>query len=155
MLLALQVVTLLSTGIFAGAALYVSLVGHPARTQCGVETATTKFHPNYRRAVALQAPMAAMGCVGAMLLCGDRESWLWLPVAVALGSVIPLTLLMIVPTNNKLLDPSLDRRSDKAEKLLVRWSWMHGIRTALGIGSFIVVLVSLGTKLISIIANKA
>src|ERR1700693_1338957 len=38
-----------------------------------------------------------------------------------LGSVIPFTLLVILPTNRKLLNPALDKRSTETERLLSRW----------------------------------
>ena len=52
----LQLVATLSGGLFAGAALYTSLVEHPVRMQCGTRLAVTEFSPSYRRATAMQAP---------------------------------------------------------------------------------------------------
>jgi len=50
-----EFVAVLSCSLFTGAAVYVSLVEHPARMQCGVEIAATEFLPSYRRAKAMQA----------------------------------------------------------------------------------------------------
>ena len=38
-----EFVAVLSSCLFTGAAVYVSLVEHPARMQCGVEIAATEF----------------------------------------------------------------------------------------------------------------
>ena len=45
----------------------------------------------------------------------------WLVAGVLLGSVIPFTLIVILPTNKRLLSPELDRRSAETERLLARW----------------------------------
>ncbi len=47
MLVALQFITYLACAIFAGAALYVTLVEHPARMQCETRIAATQWAPSY------------------------------------------------------------------------------------------------------------
>ena len=47
------------------------------------------------------------------------------------GSVIPFTLLVILPTNKRLLSPALDRRSAEAERLLAQWGALHAVRSVL------------------------
>ena len=46
-----------------------------------------------------------------------------------LGTVIPFTLFVILPTNKLLLSPTLDRRSVEAERLLARWGALHAVRS--------------------------
>jgi len=50
---------------------------------------------------------------------------------IVLGSVIPFTLIVILPTNKRLLSPELDRRSAEAEQLLARWGRLHAVRSVL------------------------
>jgi hypothetical protein len=45
--------------------------------------------------------------------------------------VIPFTLIVILPTNKRLLSPALDRRSAEAERLLARWGRLHTVRSVL------------------------
>jgi hypothetical protein len=45
-----EFVAVLTCSVFAGAALYISLVEHPARMQWGIELAATQFAPSYRHA---------------------------------------------------------------------------------------------------------
>jgi hypothetical protein len=45
----LKVVALLSSGLFAGAALYVTAVEHPARMALGASIALQGFGPSYKR----------------------------------------------------------------------------------------------------------
>ena len=47
---ALQLLATLSAGLFAGAAIYITFVEHPARMQCGTGLAVTEFGPSYKRA---------------------------------------------------------------------------------------------------------
>jgi len=55
----------LCTGIFAGAAAYVTLVEHPARIEGGAAFALAQFGPSYRRAAVMQASLAVVGCAPA------------------------------------------------------------------------------------------
>ena len=56
-----ELIATLCAGLFAGAAIYISLVEHPARLECGTELAVTEFGPSYRRAAVMQASLAAVG----------------------------------------------------------------------------------------------
>jgi hypothetical protein len=44
-----EILATLACGIFAGAALYVSLVEQPARLSCGIALAITEWRPSYHR----------------------------------------------------------------------------------------------------------
>jgi Domain of unknown function (DUF1772) len=46
----------------------------------------------------------------------------WLVGGLLLGAVIPFTLVVIMPTNKCLLEPALDKSSEFAQQLLVRWA---------------------------------
>jgi Anthrone oxygenase len=121
----------LCAGLFAGAAIYITLVEHPARLECGTELAATEFGPSYRRATLMQASLAAVGLAAAVVAWIQGRG---LPVLVGgllLGMVIPFTLLVILPTNKRLLDPGLDRRSAEAAALLNRWGRLHALRSVL------------------------
>ena len=67
--------------------------------------------------------------------------------ALLIFAVIPFTLIVILPTNNELLAPSLDRKSANTHKLLVRWGRLHAVRTAASLAAIIIFLVAtLSTK---------
>src|SRR5215831_16587633 len=126
-----EFVAVVTCGLFAGAAVYVSLVEHPARMQCGVEMAATEFPPSYRRGTVMQATCAAVGLLSSVAAWLGGASFWWLVAGVLLGSVIPFTLIAILPTNKRLLSPELDRRSAQAERLLARWGSLHAVRSIL------------------------
>ena len=130
-------------GLFSGAAIYVTLVEHPARLSCGTELAVKEFGPSYRRGTVMQASLALAGCafgVAAWARNGDRAV---LIAAVLLGAVVPFTLIVIVPTNKQLLDPSLDARSTSAASLLARWGQLHAVRSVLSLSAFLLLLIRL------------
>jgi uncharacterized membrane protein len=126
-----EFVAVLACGLFAGAALYVSLVEHPARMECGVETAITVFGPSYRRATVLQVTLAALGLLSSLVAWLSGATFWWLVVGLMLSSVIPFTLVVILPTNWQLISPALDRRSANASRLLSRWALFHAVRTVI------------------------
>jgi hypothetical protein len=135
------VVATLAAGLFAGAALYVTAVEHPARVQCGPALAVTEFRPSYKRAAVMQASLAVVGMLASILVWFTAGSAMWLAWGLAIGAQIPFTLVVIMPTNKRLLDPSLDL-SD-ASALLTRWGWLHAVRTAVGCMAFVGCLVAL------------
>ena len=126
-----EFVAVLSCSLFTGAALYVSLVEHPARMQCGVGIAATEFPPSYRRGTVMQVTSATLGLLSSISAWLSGATFWWLVGGIVLGSVIPFTLIVILPTNNRLLDPALDRRSIAAEHLLIRWGRLHAVRSVL------------------------
>jgi hypothetical protein len=126
-----EFVAVLSCSLFTGASVYINLVEHPARMECGVEAAATEFSPSYRRATVMQATCAAFGLLSSIAAWLAGASFWWLVAGVLLGSVIPFTLIVILPTNKRLLSPALDRRSAEAERLLARWGRLHAVRSVL------------------------
>ena len=140
------IIATLCAGMFAGAAVYINAVEHPARLSCGNEIALRQFAPSYHRATLMQASLAVVGC-----LSGLWSTWLlgdmWIGVAaVLLGAVVPFTLIVILPTNNQLLDPSLDPRSVKATALLIRWGRLHATRSLLSGVAFGMLLLRLSVQ---------
>jgi hypothetical protein len=139
----LLIVATVSAGLFAGAAIYISAVEHPARVSCGAELALRQFAPSYHRATVMQASLAVIGCAtGLWAAWADGDSRLALG-AVLLGAVVPFTLIVILPTNKRLLDPTLDPRSHQATRLLNRWGHLHATRSVLSTAAFVLFLLRL------------
>jgi hypothetical protein len=119
--------------LFAGGALYVSLVEHPARLATGPPMAVAQFRTSYPRAARLQGGLAVLGTLAAIgaWVGGGRVAWL--TAGGLLGLVVPYTLLVILPTNKRLLDRALAPDAPEARLLLRRWSALHAVRTLLGL----------------------
>jgi uncharacterized membrane protein len=136
----------LCAGFFAGAATYITFVEHPARLECGTELAAKEFGPSYRRATVMQASLAAVGLIAALIAWAQGRGVVVLVGGLLLGLVIPFTLIVILPTNQRLLDPSLDRQSGEAAALLVRWGRLHAVRSVLSAVAFGVLVSSMALR---------
>ncbi len=123
----------MASALFAGGALYVTLVEHPARMACGPPMALAQFRMSYPRGAGLQAPLAIVACLGAVGTWLGGAPWGWLGAGAAIGLVVPFTLTAIQPTNRRLQDPGLGPDSPETHRLLRRWGHLHLIRTALSL----------------------
>jgi hypothetical protein len=138
-----ELVATLASGIFAGAAVYVNFVEQPARLSCGVEQAVTEWKPSYKRGTLMQAPLAAVGSLAALVSWWSDRGMGWLIGGLLLLLIIPFTLVAILPTNKRLENRELDLRSAEAGNLLRRWGRLHAVRSVLSVVSFVMFLLSL------------
>src|SRR5262245_65040840 len=88
-------------GLFAGAAAYITFVEQPVRLRDTPAIALTEWRPRYPRAAWMQASLAVVGT-----LCGLGRWWEggglgWLSGSLLLGAVVPVTLVVILPTNRR------------------------------------------------------
>ena len=106
-----KILAALSAALFAGAALYINVAEHPARLTLETRQAALQWTPSYKRATWLQAPLAIASFVcgvAVALLAGGRP---WLVPALLIGAVVPVTFIVIMPTNRQLLAPNRDLAS--------------------------------------------
>ena len=132
----LAIISVVCAGLFAGAALYVTAVEHPARLSCGPAIAIREFAPSYRRGAVMQASLASLGLLTAGGGWYHTGHTALLVGGLLLGALVPFTLLVIRPTNDRLLSPSLDPASPEATALLRWWGRLHAVRTVVGILAF-------------------
>ena len=138
----MEFIAALSCALFAGAAVYINAVEHPARMSCGSEAATAEWAPSYERATWMQVPLAVVGFVCAVVAWLAGSSIWWLIGGVLLGLVVPFTLVVIMPTNKRLLSSDLDKRSEETRRLLERWNGLHSVRTALCVVALVLFLAN-------------
>ncbi len=132
-----MLVASVTAGLFAGAAVYVTLVEHPARLECGQALAIKEFGPSYRRAAVMQGILAVVGLLASLWAWYEGSGAGWLVGGLLLGALVPFTLVVIMPTNRRLLDPGLDSGSGEAGELLSRWGRLHAVRTVLSVVVFV------------------
>src|SRR5712691_2082471 len=60
LLAAAEFLAILCAAVFAGAAIYINLVEHPARMSLDTRAAAAQWAPSYRRATLMQAPLAVL-----------------------------------------------------------------------------------------------
>jgi hypothetical protein len=133
MLSAVQLVATLCCTLFAGAALYITLVEHPARMSGDTKTAAMMWAPSYKRATLMQAPLAVVSFLAGIAVWLMGESIPWLVAAILIGSVVPFTLTVIMQTNRKLLAAGRDLGSRETRDLLETWGRQHAVRTGLSV----------------------
>jgi uncharacterized membrane protein len=63
---------------------------------------------------------------------GD-DGAVWLVAGGLILAVVPFTLLVIRPTNDRLLDPRRDRRSEETLQLLTSWGRLHAVRSVVSV----------------------
>jgi uncharacterized membrane protein len=125
----LELVATLSAGLFAGAAVYIDLAEQPARKRIDTAAALAEWRPSYKRAAVVQPLLAGVGFLSAVAAWLMGASAWWLVGGVLLVAVIPYTLIVVIPTNNRLLDPAIDKNPDLARRLLIRWGRLHTARS--------------------------
>jgi hypothetical protein len=131
----LRFIAVLSCTLFTGAAIYINVAEHPARMECGTELAATVFGPSYKRAAAMQLSLALVATGAGLLSWWIEGEVLWLFGTMMIVAVIPFTLIAIMSTNRRLLDPSLDRSSEETRRLLQKWGTLHAVRSILGLAA--------------------
>lgn len=139
----LGILATLCAGLFAGAAIYINAVEHPARLACGTALALREFAPSYHRATVMQASLALVGTLASVTAWWSSGRGTVLLGGLVLGSVVPFTLLVILPTNRRLLAPGLDPESLEADGLLRRWGRLHAVRSVLGGLAFGILLIAM------------
>ena len=100
-----MLIATIAAGLFAGAALYVTIAEHPARLESGQAVAIQEFGPSYHRAAVMQGGLAVAGLLAGVAAWALGASTGWLVWGVLLGALVPFTLAVIRPTNRRLLDP--------------------------------------------------
>jgi Domain of unknown function (DUF1772) len=131
----LQLVALVTASLFAGAALYINVAEHPARLLLETRHAARQWAPSYERATWLQAPLAVLSFLAGASAAATGAGIAWLAAAVLIGAVVPFTFIAVMPTNRRLLSPSLDLDSAEARALLTKWGTLHAVRTVLSLAA--------------------
>jgi uncharacterized membrane protein len=137
-----QVVAVLASTLFAGAALYVSLVEHPARLSCGTELAATEFGPSYKRATVMQVALAVTAAIAGVIRGLLGSDPIWFVGAAAIVAVIPFTLVVMLPVNHRILEPARDKASAETRTLLERWGRLHAVRTIVSLAASVLFIVA-------------
>ena len=136
----LDLVTILAIYLFFGAALYITVVEHPARMQLPSREALRAFQKSYPRAATLQKNVLRTGLLASALrhfkaappVLVHKESLQRGHLANIVCSVIILvwTVLFMIPDNNTLMR-SQQLSDSQTKNLLQAWGKKHSVRTVL------------------------
>jgi hypothetical protein len=130
--MALPLIALILATFFAGAALYISLVEHPARLCLDDASALLQWQPSYKRALPIQAGLAALGGLIGLIAWHQFRHWPWLVGSLVLLANWPFTFLVIMPTNKRLMEMLPTDTGAGSRALLRRWGSLHNVRSLLG-----------------------
>jgi Domain of unknown function (DUF1772) len=121
--------------LFAGAALYISVLEHPARLTLDTRAAVRRGRRVTRAPRGCRRPWR----------CSDSSpgrppgSWVRardvLVAAPLIGVVVPFTFIVVMPTNHALLAPGRDLDAAETRMLLKRRGHSHAVRTVLSVAS--------------------
>ena len=124
---------LMTAAAFAGTAVYVLFVEHPARLGLDDKAMLAEWKPSYERGALMQASLALVSGVLGLVAFWGSGSWWWLVGAALILANWPYTLYAIMPTNNALNASTPGSVSDPTVRpLMVRWGELHFWRTTLG-----------------------
>lgn len=139
----LQAVALVVSAAFAGAAVYVSAVEHPARMGLDDGPMLQQWKPSYARGAIMQASLALIGGVFGIASWLATSDLLWLVGAVLMLASWPWTLFVIKPVNDRL--KAAERGDGETRALLERWGRLHAVRSGFGVAAVVVCLVAIST----------
>lgn len=145
----LDLVAILSSCLFCGAALYISAVEHPARMQMPIREAARQFGKSYPRAAIVQPTYIALTCIASATKCLKASSGVQTGLSrskqahslnlVLMAGCLIWTVAVMLPGNKALL--KAERESDvSVKRLLQSWGRQHALRTIASLVSSIVLL---------------
>ena len=138
-----EFIAILSATLFCGAAAYINIAEHPARMGCETKIAATVWAPSYKRATLMQASLAIVGFLFGIAVWLAGGGIMWLVGALFIGSVVPFTLIVIMPTNHRLLETGRDLGSRETRALLEQWGKLHAVRSILSLVASVIFVGSL------------
>jgi Domain of unknown function (DUF1772) len=122
---------LISAAIFSGAAIYINVAEQPARLALDDAGLLTEWKLSYARAYTMQAGLALVSGVLAILAAWQAQDWRWLIGAACMLANGPWTFLVIMPTNRRLNDAAIGDAQSRARIKI--WSGLHAVRSAFGL----------------------
>ncbi|HWL40647.1 MAG TPA: DUF1772 domain-containing protein [Gemmatimonadaceae bacterium] len=124
-----EVISFIFTGLFAGVALYISVVEQPARLASAPAVALAEWRFSYKRAAMLQIVLATVGVLSAIAAYYDGRGVAVFVAGMLLAIVMAWTLVAVMPVNRQLLDPARVSTTPDTDVLIKKWGRLHMIRT--------------------------
>jgi len=124
-----EIVSFIFTGLFAGVALYISIVEQPARLASAPEVALAEWRFSFKRAGILQIVLVSVGVLSAIAAYSVGRGVSVLVAGILLAIVMVWTLVVVMPVNRQLLDPARTSSTPDTDVLLKKWGRLHLIRT--------------------------
>ena len=149
----LDLVAVMATSFFAGAAVYVMAVEQPARMQLPVREAARQFGKSYPRAAILQPIYVLASCAASAMIyfgAGPESGTFHAPRIsqqahlvnlLLMGGCLVLTIAYMLPGNKAILAAE-GQPTPTVKKLLQGWGWNHALRSVPSTASVVVLLAA-------------
>jgi hypothetical protein len=128
----LSIAALVFATLFAGCALYISLVEHPARLGLADGPLLAQWQPSYKRALPIQSGLAIAGGATGLVVGYLSTDWRWFIGSILLLANWPFTLLVIMPVNKRLMATPVSEAGADSRTMLTHWGKLHNVRSTLG-----------------------
>ncbi|KAF0718338.1 Aste57867_1757 [Aphanomyces stellatus] len=130
--MAVPVAAVTLAGLYSGAAVYMSVVQHPAILRLRSRRLQGPFFCHmYQSASAFLAPVGLLGSAASFVVWIDhRDESLWALGGSLLLAIVPFTSTKMLALNMELTDPSTwKRRSPRVlQAKLLKWGFLHAVR---------------------------
>ena len=136
----IEFIVLLTTGLTAGSAIYISLVIHPAWLKTSTKSAVDNFTPVFNGSFASQAFFSTIAIIGGIALGFITKQHLWTLGGVLMIVNIPLTKIILMPINYILLGKKGEFTNEEANALFKKWGTLQWVRTFMVLIPFILFL---------------
>jgi hypothetical protein len=134
---------LIAASLFTGAAVYINVAEQPARLLLDDRALLAEWKPSYQRGFVMQASLAVIsGVFGLLAWWSANDGW-WAAGALIILANWPYTLLGIMPTNLKLQAIPIENADAASRALIVKWGYLHAVRSGLGISATLAYLRAL------------
>ncbi|MBN8540449.1 MAG: DUF1772 domain-containing protein [Deltaproteobacteria bacterium] len=136
-------IALVFAALFSGAAFYINFAEQPARLILEPTQILKQWAPSYKSGFIMQSTLAMLSGVAAIYTFTQTQDWRWALGAVLILANWPYTLLVIMPTNLKLLATKDADINSTTVDLIRHWGKLHAVRTVLGLSATVVFLLAL------------
>lgn len=137
------VLTLVFAALFAGAAFYINFAEQPARLKLEPKQLLKQWAPSYKQGFIMQSTLAVLSGIAGIYSYIQTQDWRWVLGAVLIFANWPYTLLVIMPTNHKLLATKEADINLGTVGLIQYWGRLHAVRTILGLSATVVFIWAL------------
>ena len=126
--------------VFTGAAIYINIAEQPARLQLDDSSLLAEWKLAYSRGYMMQASLAIAGGFFGVVAFFSTFEWRWLLGAAVLLANWPYTIIVIMPTNHRLMNTPAGAATAETRRMIGRWGILHAGRSVLGLAATLVFL---------------
>jgi hypothetical protein len=126
--------------LFTGAAIYINVAEQPARLQLDDSSLLAEWKLAYSRGYIMQANLAIAGGFFGVIAFFSTFEWRWLLGGGVLLVNWPYTIIVIMPTNHRLMNTPAGAATAETRRMIGRWGILHAGRSVLGLAATLVFL---------------